>query len=309
MTSIGRAYCSRRSSVVCGSYLKNSRNTSDREGGAATSDENRTALFEVFLARELSVLPTLVRVSPRHVLTTARMVAEVLCREIYARDVSDPGKLMLDELIKQLVQRKLLPLHIAVLLGTIQAFGNFAVHAMDLREVSVDYVAPAVSALRQLLEWFHQARLDRLLPDALKLALGAPGDVRETNPVGARITVMNGDGSGRSVLIPVGASIRVGRRPESDLKLPETDRKVSRDHLELALSSEGLVVRDLGSKNGAMIDGEVLASRTSRRIAHGSTLRVGSTLLRAEFDGRLSLPDANETSMLDEPQSTEADVG
>jgi hypothetical protein len=72
---------------------------------------------------------------------------------------------------------------------------------------------------------------------------------------------------------PVVDRVVVGRGSEADLRI--NDPGVSRRHAELRLEGGGdLVVEDLGSTNGTLVDGE----RTERRRLHdGATVRVGST--------------------------------
>lgn len=55
---------------------------------------------------------------------------------------------MLDELIKKLNERKLIPRKIVMPLGTIQAYGNFGAHAQtDLDELDAEFIAPCLAAL------------------------------------------------------------------------------------------------------------------------------------------------------------------
>jgi Protein of unknown function (DUF3662)/FHA domain len=71
---------------------------------------------------------------------------------------------------------------------------------------------------------------------------------------------------------PVLDRLVVGRGTEADLRI--NDPGVSRRHAELRLESGDLVVEDLGSTNGTLVDGE----RVERRRLHdGATVRVGHT--------------------------------
>jgi len=77
---------------------------------------------------------------------------------------------------------------------------------------------------------------------------------------------------------PVTDKVVVGRGTEADLRI--NDPGVSRRHAELRLEHGGpdggdaLVVEDLGSTNGTLVDGE----RVERRTLHdGATVRVGHT--------------------------------
>ncbi len=71
----------------------------------------------------------------------------------------------------------------------------------------------------------------------------------------------------------------VGSAPEAGLTL--SDRTVSRVHAELVARSDGLWVRDLGSKNGTFID-EIRVE--SGRIPAGSRLRLGAATITVAYD-------------------------
>src|SRR5690606_25810034 len=71
-----------------------------------------------------------------------------------------------------------------------------------------------------------------------------------------------------------------GVHPANELRLD--DARVSRFHCELRVHSRGVQVRDLGSRNGTLVDGVRVDSAW---VEHGATLRVGKTLLRFELLG------------------------
>ncbi|MCA9611317.1 MAG: sigma 54-interacting transcriptional regulator, partial [Myxococcales bacterium] len=77
-----------------------------------------------------------------------------------------------------------------------------------------------------------------------------------------------------------GERIGVGVHPGNDVRLE--DARVSRFHCELRVHSRGVQVRDLGSRNGTLVDGVRVDSAW---VEHGATLRVGKTLLRFELLG------------------------
>ncbi|HVE92380.1 MAG TPA: DUF3662 and FHA domain-containing protein [Actinomycetota bacterium] len=76
--------------------------------------------------------------------------------------------------------------------------------------------------------------------------------------------------------IPVDARIRIGRLADNDLVLP--DPEISRHHAEVVDDSgNGMyVVRDLGSKNGTMVNGEKV---DQHRLRDGDRIVVGHTVL------------------------------
>jgi len=66
----------------------------------------------------------------------------------------------------------------------------------------------------------------------------------------------------------------VGRGSEADLRI--NDPGVSRRHAEFRVDGDRIGVRDLGSTNGLVVDGE----HTTKAMLHdGSTVRVGNTTL------------------------------
>jgi len=78
----------------------------------------------------------------------------------------------------------------------------------------------------------------------------------------------------------------VGSAPGCDLVL--ADRSVSRIHAELVPRSDGLWVRDLGSRNGTFVAGVKVESA---RIPPGANVRVGTTDLALGAGGAGGAPD------------------
>jgi len=85
------------------------------------------------------------------------------------------------------------------------------------------------------------------------------------------------------VAFPVSGPSRIGRDP--DVEIPIDDTKVSREHVRLEPTDGGVLVTDLGSRNGTFVDGEKV-TRERARAPVGSTLRVGHSLLRVVADVR-----------------------
>ncbi len=67
---------------------------------------------------------------------------------------------------------------------------------------------------------------------------------------------------------------RVGRAPDCDLQLPDSDRRLSREHFVLEQRSAGLVLKD-SSKNGTSCNGVPL-NGSSRTLNGGDRISVGS---------------------------------
>jgi len=73
---------------------------------------------------------------------------------------------------------------------------------------------------------------------------------------------------------PVPSKLRVGRGEDCDIVL--TDLDVSRVHVELGRDVDGVIARDLHSKNGIDVNGRRVRER---RLKHGDVLRIGGTAL------------------------------
>lgn len=77
--------------------------------------------------------------------------------------------------------------------------------------------------------------------------------------------------------------IIIGRDPRSvNLLLPETG--VSRSHARIELGSTGLVITDLNSTNGILVNDEHINCYSPQvPLSDGSTIRLGDTILRIEI--------------------------
>lgn len=104
----------------------------------------------------------------------------------------------------------------------------------------------------------------RLLKDELGGGLGT-----------SRLVVLNGAGQGREHPIPAPpATLRIGRATSCEIPLDDAD--ASREHAELSVDLDGVVVRDLGSKNGIEVNHKKV---TERRLRDRDELLVGATVL------------------------------
>lgn len=97
----------------------------------------------------------------------------------------------------------------------------------------------------------------------------------------------NGPHAGRMHELGYGRHV-LGRGSDASVQLDHED--VSRRHAELEVSPEGVLVRDLESKNGVRIDGQSIRGPT--RMVHGQSLALGDLALV------LSHPASQVTSVL-----------
>ncbi len=80
------------------------------------------------------------------------------------------------------------------------------------------------------------------------------------------------DGLGRRVIPIDKATLTIGRRTESDVRLVGSD--VSREHAEIIREDGVLVLKDRGSRYGTFVNGEAV---TEHRLAHGDRVQFGRT--------------------------------
>jgi hypothetical protein len=91
-----------------------------------------------------------------------------------------------------------------------------------------------------------------------------------------KLTVIAGLDKGRSFLVRPGKNI-LGRQPACDFVL--TDEQVSRRHCQLEQSHDRVLVTDLGSRNGILMNGE---KQERFFLNPGDSFQVGGTVLELE---------------------------
>ena len=103
--------------------------------------------------------------------------------------------------------------------------------------------------------------------------VGRPG----RRPGLSHVLVVDGPGT-RHVLEP-GSNV-LGRGTDADIRLPDTG--VSRKHADVQLEGGAVVVEDLGSTNGTLVNGR----RVGRQeLADGDVIRIGHSVLVYRQDG------------------------
>jgi pSer/pThr/pTyr-binding forkhead associated (FHA) protein len=91
-----------------------------------------------------------------------------------------------------------------------------------------------------------------------------------------RFVLLTGKRAGDAWVLPMAPSrVVIGREAGCEVLLD--DRDCSRQHAEVLRDTEGVTVRDLGSKNGFVAGGRVLSEK---RLRHGDELTFGQTVLR-----------------------------
>jgi predicted component of type VI protein secretion system len=118
-----------------------------------------------------------------------------------------------------------------------------------------------------------------------------------------RMKVVQGKPRGHCLVFPNG-KFMFGRGPECDVR-PNSDL-ISRQHCLLQVDDERALIRDLGSRNGTLINGRLVTGEQT--LAHGDTLQLGPLVLEVILDvdvpfGGKSLCD---TAMVAQDITTEA---
>jgi serine/threonine protein kinase len=104
----------------------------------------------------------------------------------------------------------------------------------------------------------------------------------------AVIEVATGPGAGQKLRLEVGESAVIGRGADSGLSI--RDPSISRRHVELEHRADGVLVRDLGSKHGAMLDGRPIP-RDGALVAVGATLLVGKSRIKIKRSEKAKGPE------------------
>jgi len=129
-----------------------------------------------------------------------------------------------------------------------------------------------VTGTHQLLRWFMAGR-DTPNPATLPAAR----QVDETLVTAVRLAVISGQDRG-AVADLAGERLVIGTQEGAGLRL--RDETVSRFHCEIARQDGRLLLRDLGSLNGTLVDGvPVLVAY----VRPGSLVTVGATVVRVEL--------------------------
>jgi hypothetical protein len=112
-------------------------------------------------------------------------------------------------------------------------------------------------------------------PETTRAAAGAllRGVVAGLAPPGLRLVVLTGPAAGRC--LPLEADQAIGRGRSAELRIP--DPQASRRHARVRLGPGGVMVEDLGSKNGVRVNGVRIDG--PRALHPGDALGIAGTLV------------------------------
>jgi serine/threonine protein kinase len=95
-----------------------------------------------------------------------------------------------------------------------------------------------------------------------------------------KLVIISGPDAGRSFALEDGAALTVGRGQDTNAQL--TDPHCSRQHFQLQVAEDKILLKDLGSSSGTHVNGSP-ASET--RVGPGDVIQIGQTQLRIEGPG------------------------
>ena len=115
-----------------------------------------------------------------------------------------------------------------------------------------------------------------------------------------RLKVVKGKPRGHCLSFPIG-EFMFGRGPECDVR-PNSDL-VSRQHCMLQITQSGALIRDLGSRNGTLVNGNLVIGE--QVIGHGDTLQVGPLVLEVLLDAEpINLGNSiSDTALLNQDET------
>lgn len=119
----------------------------------------------------------------------------------------------------------------------------------------------------------------------------------------ATLVFRNGPYAGKTLQIPPGKVICMGRN--RDIELPLPDLKLSRRHCQIESGMAGYILRDLGSTNGTYLNGQRVSGEVSLR--NFDRLLIGDTEI--EFQSPEELEDLQTRVGAPEPQKLAAPAG
>ena len=89
--------------------------------------------------------------------------------------------------------------------------------------------------------------------------------------------------------------ISIGRSVSNTVQI--VDRRMSRNHAEIHLSNGRLTLRDLGSRNGTLVNGVPVSHPLE--LAHNDRIQIGDSVMRIELDDLPGSPQRRESSAAD----------
>ncbi len=115
---------------------------------------------------------------------------------------------------------------------------------------------------------------------------------------GAGDLIIDSPGSASVRVHLKGERYRLGRSSSNELAFP-ADQKLSREHLVFERTPDGWTVRDVGSRNGTLVNGSRLTGVA--HLAHGDRIGAGHLSIRYDIRGEFSDAKWTEITFVEEP--------
>ena len=118
-----------------------------------------------------------------------------------------------------------------------------------------------------------------------------------------RLKVVKGKPRGHCLRFPSG-EFMFGRGPECEIR-PNSDL-VSRQHCLLHVTEGYALIRDLGSRNGTLVNGQLVVGE--HKLCHGDTLQIGPLVLEVLLDAEpVSLDKSiDDTTLMNQDETAKA---
>jgi len=118
-----------------------------------------------------------------------------------------------------------------------------------------------------------------------------------------KLKVLTGKNAGKEIAVPVKRFL-IGRADDCHLR-PKSDA-ISRNHCAILVSEDEVVIRDLNSRNGTLLNGE--AVKGDRVLATGDVLKVGKIELELAIKSNKIVPQPEPVKAKVDDGSMEFDV-
>ena len=150
---------------------------------------------------------------PDTFLQNARKTTEAICKFIYSKEIGEikNKKMMLNDLSRALTTQKVIPNKIAILIGTIQTYGNYGAHAQeDFSEATREWIAPCQTALASLTNWFFLEYLNGNVPQELLNPINDFSEPVSVSKTQAKVSSTPSKNNSKFILLGIVALLIVG---------------------------------------------------------------------------------------------------
>jgi predicted component of type VI protein secretion system len=119
----------------------------------------------------------------------------------------------------------------------------------------------------------------------------------------AELIVQSGKHQGKKLKLPADAEVLIGRDEKCQIRLASSD--VSRHHCAIRQTPEGLIARDLGSRNGTYLNEVLMEDEVL--LQPGDRLRIGPIVFQVP-GAKMELPTSPTSATSPEPPASDDDI-